>query len=255
MTISVAGDQLLAYLLASLRIIAWLVLVPPFSSRAIPAAAKVILALALALAAAPGVAASGVPTGTLPLISTALTQVAVGLAMGFVTFLLFSGIAAAGNLVDMFGGFALAQGFDPIAMRPTTIFGQFHQLLATVLLFATGGHMIVLGGMLKTFQVLPLGDSPDLSGLSGVLLTAFRMFLLTAVQIALPMIAVLLVADLGLALMTKIAPQLNALSVMFPAKIGLTLVLVGLSFSVLPGAMDQLVDLATQAMAAIVGPR
>ena len=60
------------------------------------------------------------------------------------------------------------------------------------------------------------------------------MFFVTAVQIALPMIAVLFLADLGLALLTKVAPQLNAINVMFPAKIGLTLLLLGLSFPVLP---------------------
>ena len=79
------------------------------------------------------------------------------------------------------------------------------------------------------------------------------MFFVTAVQIALPMIAVLFIADLGLALLTKVAPQLNAINVMFPAKIGLTLLLLGLSFPVLPEAMATLVDLANQAMAAIVG--
>ena len=47
------------------------------------------------------------------------------------------------------------------------------------------------------------------------------------------MIAVLFLADLGLALLTKVAPQLNAINVMFPAKIGLTLLLVG---PLLPGA-------------------
>jgi flagellar biosynthetic protein FliR len=79
------------------------------------------------------------------------------------------------------------------------------------------------------------------------------MFFTTAVQIALPMIAVLFIADLALAMLTKVAPQLNALNVMFPAKIGLTLLLVGLSFPVLPEAMDRLIDLANQATATIAG--
>jgi len=83
--------------------------------------------------------------------------------------------------------------------------------------------------------------------------TAMGMFFTTAVQIALPMIAVLFIADLGLALLTKVAPQLNAINVMFPAKIGLTLLLLGLSFPVLPGAMDRLVELANEGMAAIAG--
>ncbi|WP_447643279.1 flagellar biosynthetic protein FliR [Nocardioides zeae] len=86
-----------------------------------------------------------------------------------------------------------------------------------------------------------------------VLLRAFTAFFVTAVQIALPMVAVLFVADLGLALLTKVAPQLNAINVMFPAKIGLTLLLLGLSFPVLPRAVASLVDLANEAMAAIAG--
>ena len=79
------------------------------------------------------------------------------------------------------------------------------------------------------------------------------MFFVTALQIALPMIAVLFVADLGLALLTKVAPQLNAINVMFPAKIGLTLLLLGLSFPVLPQALDRLVDLALRAMSTMSG--
>ena len=84
-------------------------------------------------------------------------------------------------------------------------------------------------------------------------MTAFRMFFVTAVQIALPLIAVLFLADLGLALLTKVAPQLNAMNVMFPAKIGLTLMLIGLSFPVLPQAMSRLTDYAQQAMATMSG--
>ena len=87
-----------------------------------------------------------------------VTQVLVGAAMGFVTYLLFAAVAAAGSLIDVFGGFSLAQGFDPLSMNMNTVFGKFHQLLATVLLFATGGHLLVIGGLLKTFDVLPLGD-------------------------------------------------------------------------------------------------
>lgn len=253
MTLSVPGDQLAAYLLASLRIIAWLLVVPPFSSRAVPAAAKVVLSLALAFAVAPSMADRGVPSGALALGLTAVTEVVVGVGMGFVTFLLFSAVPAAGGLIDVFGGFALAQGFDPVGMRMDSVFGQFHQLLATALLFATGGHMLVIGGLLKTFDVLPLGELPAQGGATGVLETAFGMFFLTAVQIALPMIAVLFVADLGLALLTKIAPQMNPLGVMFPAKIGVTLLLLGLSFPVLPAAVARLTELVNEAVSALVG--
>jgi flagellar biosynthetic protein FliR len=253
MTLTVAGEPLLAYLLASLRIVAWLALVPPFAGRAVPTTVKVVLSLGLAFAVAPSLAGSGIPTDTGGLLLTSLTQVVVGAAMGFVTYMLFAAIATAGSLVDMFGGFQLAQGFDPLAMNMNTVFGKFHQMLATMLLFATGGHLLVLGGLLKSFSVLPVGELPDLTGAPDVMLTAFDMFFVTAVQMALPLVAVLFVADLGLALLTKVAPHLNAINVMFPAKIGLTLLLLGLSFPVLPEALSRLVDLANQAMSALVG--
>jgi flagellar biosynthesis protein FliR len=136
-------------------------------------------------------------------------------------------------------------------MQMNTVFGKFHQLLATMLLFTSGGHLVIIGGLLKTFEFLPLGQSPRFDGTPEMLITAFSMFFLTAVQIALPMIAVLFIADLGLALLTKVAPQLNALNVMFPAKIGLTLLLVGMSFPLLSGVLSNMVDLALQAMSTL----
>ena len=77
------------------------------------------------------------------------------------------------------------------------------------------------------------------------------MFFSAAVQIALPLIGVLFLAHLGLALLTRVAPQLNAIGIMFPAKIGLTLLVVGLSFAVLPDALQRLLEMLSQAMAAM----
>lgn len=253
MTMTVAGEPALAFMLASIRIVAWLAVVPPFSSRSVPAPAKVVLSLGLALAVAPAMAETEVPVDMMGIIVTALTQALIGLAMGFLTSLLFTAVAAAGSMVDVFGGFALAQGFDPLSMNNSTIFGKFHQMLATMLLFASGGHLMVIGGLLTTFRLLPIGSAPDLDRGTELFTKAFEVFFITAVQIALPLVAVLFIADLGLALMTKVAPALNAMNVMFPAKIGLTLLLVGLSFPVLPGVMDKLVDLSLEAMATFAG--
>lgn len=253
MTLSVDGAALTALLLASVRVVAWLAVVPPFSTRGIPSMAKVVLAIGLSLAVAPTLATQALPSTTPELMMATLSQAVIGLGMGYVTMLLFSAIAAAGALIDLFGGFALAAAWDPMAMNMNTVFGRFHQILATALLLVSGGHLLVIGGLLSTFRYLPLMGMPDVSGWDGVVVTAFSMFFTIAVQMALPMIAVLFVADLALALLTKVAPQLNALNVMFPAKVGLTLLLLGLSFPMLPGAVDRLVDLANEAMATMAG--
>lgn len=251
MTLTVSGEPLVAFLLASVRIMAWLAVVPPFSGRTVPPMAKMVLALGLSFAAVPN--GDRIPLDTFSLLMNVLTQVLIGVAMGFATYLLIGAVAAAGSLVDVFGGFSLAQGFDPMSMNSNTVFGKFHQALATTLLFVSGGYLMVIGGLLKTFDYLPLGTSPDWDGADEVILTAFGLFFTTAVQIALPLIAVLVIADLGLALLTKIAPQMQAMTVMFPIKIALTLLIVGLSFPALPGALEHLVDLSNQAMSALSG--
>ncbi len=253
MYVTLAGEPLLAYLLASVRIVAWLVVVPPFSTRAVPTMVKVVLSLGLALAVAPSLAQAEVPVSLPGLLVTVVTQAATGAALGFVTSLMFAAVAAAGSLVDVFGGFALAQGFDPLGQQGSTVFGTFHQWLFTMLLFASGGHLLVIGGLLRTFDLVPVGQVPQVSDGPGLLTRVFTLFVVISVQVALPMIAVLFVSDLGLALMTKVAPQLNALNVMFPAKIGMTLVLVGLSFPVLTTVVERVVEHAMRAMAALVG--
>lgn len=251
MTLTVSGEPLIAYLLASVRILAWLAVVPPFSGRSVPSMAKVVIGLGLAFAAVPD--GNNISLDTLGLLLNVFTQVLIGLAMGFVTQLLFAAIGAAGSLIDVFGGFSITPAFDPLSMNTNTVFGKFHQMLATVLFFVSGAHLLVIGGLLRTFHFLPLGEAPEWDNAPDVVLTAFGLFFTSAVQIALPLVAVLFISDLGLALLTKIAPQLNAFNLMYPVKIGLTLLLVGLSFPVLPQAVDKMADLATQAMSTLSG--
>jgi flagellar biosynthesis protein FliR len=252
-TITLGGASLIAYLLASLRITAWLVLTPPFNTRAVPNMVKVVLGLGLAFAIAPTLAGGRLPTNTPELLLVAGAQVLIGSAMGFVTQLLISAVSTAGALLDTFGGFQLAAAFDPLGMNMNSVFGRFYQLIATTLLMATGAHLIVIGGLLETFHYLPLMALPDVSTWSHVFTTAFGLFFSIAVQIALPLVAVLFVADLGLALLTKVAPSFSAINVMYPAKIGLTLLLVGLSFPAIPHAMDRLTDLVNQAVGVLGG--
>jgi flagellar biosynthetic protein FliR len=251
--VTINGAQLTAFLLATVRIIAWLFVAPPFNSRSVPAMAKVVLSLSLALVVTKQLADSRLPTTTPELILAVLTQVLIGLALGFVVQLLFTAISMAGSLIDIFGQFQMVAAYDPMSMNTNSVFGRFYQWIGIALLVATGAHLIIIGGLLKTFEFLPLDGTPDLANWEGVLMTAFRVMIVSSLQIALPLIAVFFIADLALALLTKVAPALNAMSIMFPAKIGLTLILVGASFPMLPEVVKKVTDLTLQAMSSMSG--
>ena len=84
-----------------------------------------------------------------------------------------------------------------------------------------------------------------------MLIQAVSMMFLAALQIAGPMVAVLLLADVALALLSRAAPALNIFSFGFPVKIMLTLLMLGLTFPLLPSALDGLLEHGVQAMTSL----
>jgi flagellar biosynthetic protein FliR len=250
---SIPVSTFVAFLLAMTRSAAWLVISPPFSSRVIPPRVKAMLAAAMALIVTPRIAASAPPLEIGPLIGSAAQQVAIGVALGFLTALIFSAVQAAGDFIDVFGGFSLAFAFDPLMQTGNSVFGKFYGLLAVTLLFASGGHLLILRGFLSTYDVMPLDASLPLGRLGELLTEGVVQMFVAALQIAGPLIAVLFLADVGLGLLTRVSPMLNVFSLSFPAKIMLTLVLVGMSFPLLPGAVDKLAEMSVRFTGILVG--
>jgi flagellar biosynthesis protein FliR len=247
-TIDVGTPLLVGFLLAMVRGAAWLVVAPPFNSRVVPGPVKAGLAVALAVPVAPQLAASA-PEATVPaLLAAAVVQVFAGVSLGFVTYLIFAAVQAAGDLIDLFGGFSLASAYDPLSMQQNSIFGRLNSQLAVMLLFAIDGHLLIVRGFLASYDA-----SISLGGLARLLTTGIGQFFLAALQIAAPLLGVLFLVDVGLGLLTRIAPALNAFSLGFPAKMFATLLLVGILLPLLPEAVKSLVELSLSAVRAVSG--
>ncbi|MDP9416479.1 MAG: flagellar biosynthetic protein FliR [Actinomycetota bacterium] len=254
MDLELATPTLLGFLLGTLRGVAWLLVVPPFSGRTIPTPVKIVLAVTLALPVTPKLAVAA-PDMTLPdVVASAVLQILAGVSLGFVTYLLFAAVQAAGDLIDLFGGFQLAQGFDPMSNSQNSVFGKLHHLLAVTLLFVLDGHLLVIRGFLKSYETVPLDASIPMGRFAEILVTGLGSFFLAALQIAGPLVGVLFLVDVGLGLLTRIAPALNPFSLGFPAKILATLLLVGVTIPLLPDALESVVDLGLRAVASAARP-
>ena len=151
-------------MLAGVRVAAFLVIAPPFANRGIPGTVKAMLAGWLAILVLPRATAAGGPkvgtaiaSGTGAFVGELVLQVVVGAGLGFLVALVFSAVQSAGNMIDLFGGFQMAQAFDPMSMSNGSQFTRLYQMTAVVLLFTSGGYQLVVGGLLRTFEVLPLG--------------------------------------------------------------------------------------------------
>src|SRR3546814_19818961 len=80
--------------------------------------------------------------------------------MGCIGVVIFAALQAAGGILDLFGGFAMAQVFDPQSGVSTSLFGRFYNLLATNLLFVLGGHLLLVRGFLRSFDAVPAMGLP-----------------------------------------------------------------------------------------------
>jgi flagellar biosynthetic protein FliR len=85
-----------------------------------------------------------------------------------------------------------------------------------LLFFAVNGHLLLIGALADSFRSLPVGvdglhwmEWRRLVG-TGALVFSF------ALQVALPVIAALILANLALGVLTRTAPQLNLFAVGFP---------------------------------------
>lgn len=242
-----------AIMLASVRMVAFLVVAPPFSHGAIPLQVKGMLGLGLALAVSPLVANGHVPLETGAFIGTLIEQLVIGLALGFLVMLAFSAIQSAGSLVDLFGGFQLSQAFDPGMLVNGAQFTRLFQMAAIVLLFTTDGYQMVIAGISRSFTALPIGNSLDLAMTAKAATQAFGDLFLSAVQIAGPLLVVLFLADVGLGLLTRVSPALNAFSLGFPLKILITIVFASVVFIALPRVVAALVDQGLQMLTGVTG--
>lgn len=228
--------------LAAVRTTAFLVIAPPFSFRAFPARIKAMLGVGVALAVSSTVSASYESLDTGPFFAALAIQVITGALLGMLVMVCFSAVQSAGSLIDVFGGFQLAQAFDPQMQVNGAQFTRLFQMIALALLFASNGYQLILAGVVRSFDAVPVDGMLDLTRPVELLIDTTSQMMLAAVQIAGPLVLVLFLADIGLGLITRVAPALNAFAMGFPVKILLTFLLAGTVVLALPAIVSALAE-------------
>jgi flagellar biosynthetic protein FliR len=211
-----------------LRVLAVFTTAPVFSMRAIPVRAKVALAFFVALAtqaSLPNMPVIGFDDPQV--LGVVVQQVGVGLAIGFAIRLVFSAVELAGEVVGFQMGLNFAAFFDPTINAQSSAVARFFGQMTSLLFLAMNGHLMVLMAITRSFHSFPL-DQNFLETLKQMKLQRLGADLFaSALWIALPMIGMLMFANLAMGIISRIAPQMNIFAVGFP--ITLVVGLVGIT--------------------------
>lgn len=235
---------LVGFLLALARAVAWLTVVPPFANRqTIPPIATIATAAGLSLLVAPMIPVGQLPTDVPALVGAIVVQVVTGAAMGFVVSLLLSTITAVGGFVDLMGGLNLPGAMDPLGLDQTPVLGQLYEQVAIVLLFVSGGYLVMVDGFVRSFQA-PALTLASTGLLVRVLVVDLATYFLSALEIAAPLLAVLFATQIVLALLTKAAPQVNVWLLGMPLQVFISMLLVAVGLAVVPGSLSSLMTRA-----------
>ena len=147
------------------------------------------------------------------------------MAIGFAVLLVFQGLEMAGGMIGVQMGMGLGEVLDPISGAASNVLRRFYGVLATLIFFMADAHHQVIGGLVGSFALIPPTTLSAESLSLPVLLQISAAMFVVAVRIALPVLAALFIADLGLAMVARTMPQLNVLVVGLPLKIGLGLLI------------------------------
>lgn len=214
-------NQLALFFLILVRLSAFLVTGPLFSIPNIPGMVKVGLALLISLIIFPLINQS-TPVYSVDgwnYVFALVREVLVGLALGFTASLVLSALMFAGNLIDMQIGFFMSMIFDPMAAAMSGIISRFIYLLGLAVLFAFDGHHMILAAIVRSFEVVPVNSAVVTGDSAMLLIKTFSHAISIGVQIAAPIIAVMLIIDVTLGLLARTAPQINVFMLGFPIKI------------------------------------
>jgi flagellar biosynthetic protein FliR len=211
-------EQLLkAAMLVCIRLSGLLVFAPIFSSQALPAKVKSVFLVVLSVVLAPIAAAlpgSHVEVG----LQNILGELGVAALLGLSLALLNELASLAGQLLGMQFSFSLVNLLDPNSEVQTPLLSQMFGLLEITVLFAAGLHRTILAALLHTFLAVPLGSGIAPRDIGLPLVGMMSGVFLAALQLAAPVISATLLAEIGIALMSRVSPQLPVLALTVPAK-------------------------------------
>ncbi len=206
------------FMLVFARLLAFFITVPFFSYRTIPTPYRIGFAFFLSLIVT---ATFAEPLDmTLPYFVLLVKEIAVGLFIGLIAYMVMSIVQIAGGFIDFQMGFAIANVIDPQTGAQSPIIGQFFYMFAILFLLATDGHHLLINGILHSYNVIPLERLLNFSGnYAELIISTFNRIFVIAFQIALPLVGSLFLVDVALGIIARTVPQVNVFVVGLPLKI------------------------------------
>lgn len=252
-------DRVPALVLVIFRLAGLMVWGPLYGSTALPARVKVYAVLVLGLAVFPLIEREHLASAGLNrldlwvLAPLVVAETMIGMVVGFVAGLPLLGIQLGGLLIGQQMGLGLARFFNPDVDDEADVLSTLLHFMIVGSFLLVGGHEALLRAVLASFEHVPLGgfrpDGDLLALFGGLLAAAFE----TSLRVAAPLLALVFLETVAMGFVAKTVPQLNILSLGFPLRILLGLLVVVLGLVAIDQVVMEGIDEAIEALNGYLG--
>lgn len=219
------------FLLCFARIVGFFVQAPIWGSNHMPKQALVGAGACIAVVVFPSLPVPGaLPSNLFELGIMLMGQLAVGLVIGYVSFLVLAGAQFAGEILDIQMGLSVAASFDPASHGAVNLIRRFKFYFTMIIYLMLNGHHTLLMALKRSFEVIPLTGFEFPKSLIYNLIDMTTQVFIIGIQIAAPALAALFITQVALGLLARVAPQMNVFMLSFPLNImiGMVMILVAL---------------------------
>ena len=150
-----------------------------------------------------------------------IKEVFIGIILGWLSNALFYVAQCVGFLIDTQRGASMASMFDPLSNSQTSPLGDFLMKFLLTLIFVSGLFMGLLKVVYCSYEQIPLWVSSNIFERCNFSFFNFAMGTEVLNKIMLlggPVLFILFLAEFGLGLVTRFAPQLNVFFLSMPIK-------------------------------------
>lgn len=219
-------STIVAFVLVLTRLSGLFLTAPLFSQTRVPQTVRMAAVAVVALVLLP---LAGRPTDPDPTLVTLVLWVGrelmVGAIIGLGATFLMAAVGTAGQIIGFQMGLTYAGAVDPQFNTQMSPVAELQSLFAMLIFLLAEGHQHLLRAVALSFRLVPAGTfSLGETSLNHLIVASGGLFVV-ALQIAAPVVVLLVLTDLALGLMTRFIPQMNVLVVGAPLKIGVGLLM------------------------------
>jgi flagellar biosynthetic protein FliR len=225
------------FALIAARLSGLMSIAPLWSMTPLPRAARAAIIVVLSVMLLPSAPPLALPESWVLLPIPVIGELVIGLVIGLTAAVVVQGVTLAGEALSVQMGLSLGPSLAPMPDIQVSGLGQLKTMLAVLIYVCVGGHLMLLRSVAESLHTLPPGAALDFAGGGRAVIAACGALYTCALRTAAPVMITLLLSNLGLAMLSRAVPQLNAMLVALPITTAIGLLMFGTALPLVAGAI------------------